>query len=275
MQDVKEQIIAEIRRIANELDRETISSADFEKLSNISLHQIYKNFGKWTEAVTAAGLTPQQQRVRKTHDELFQNLHDVCIMLDKLPTTMEFERTSNHAIKPYQKNFGSWQNALVSFKGWLQENHPDSQFIDMIDDNGNERIASHSPINGKIDTSMVWEGKKGIVYGAPLDFKGLRHEPTNEQGVVFLFGKINEDLGILVEAVKTGFPDCVGKRLIDRSKNLWEPVLIEFEYKSKNFLAHGHDISGCDVIVCWIHDWNDCPLEVIELRSIIKSNKFL
>jgi len=271
---MKEQIIAEIQRIAKELDSESISRADFIRRSNISGHQILKYFGKWSEAMIEAGLTPQQQKVRKNHNELFKNLHDVCTKLNKLPTTIEFEHTSNHALKPYRKNFGSWQNTLVYFKGWLQENYSDSQFIEMIDDNDDERIASLPPKSSNVGTGMVWQRKKGMVYGASLDFMGLRYAPINEQGVVFLFGKINEDLGIIVEAVQTGFPDCVGKRLINRNKNLWEEVKIEFEYKSKNFLDHGHDINGCDVIVCWTHDWKDCPLEVIELKSIIESNEF-
>ena len=63
MQDVKEQIIAEIRRVANELDSETISRTDFERLSNISSHQIYKNFGGWMDAVAEAGLIPQRKRI--------------------------------------------------------------------------------------------------------------------------------------------------------------------------------------------------------------------
>jgi hypothetical protein len=47
-------------------------------------------------------------------------------------------------------------------------------------------------------------------------------------------------------------------------------VKIEFEYESKNFLLHQHVISGCDVIVCWRHNWPGCPLEVLELKSAMK-----
>ena len=270
----RNQIIFEIQRIAKKLNSETVSKADFSKESNISLNQIYKYFSGWMEAVSEAGLIPNTKRgVRKSHDELFHTLYEVCVKLNKIPTTIEFERNTSNAVKPYRKNFGSWQGTLSNFKVWLQENYSDSKFINMIDDRNPERAIAQTS-NNNVNSGMVWEGKKGVVYGAPLDYKGLRHEPINEQGVVFLFGKINEELGIIVEAVKTGFPDCVGKRLIDGNKNLWEPVSIEFEYKSKNFLTHGHDASKCDVIVCWIHDWQDCPLEVIELKSIIASERF-
>ena len=50
----------------------------------------------------------------------------------------------------------------------------------------------------------------------------------------------------------------------------WEHLLIEFEYQSGNFREHGHRAEDCDLIVCWIHDWEDCPIEVLELRSQIK-----
>jgi len=109
--------------------------------------------------------------------------------------------------------------------------------------------------------------KRAQYFGEPMDFRGLRHEPVNEQGVVFLFGMLANDLGFLIEGIQEGFPDCVGKRRI--AKNKWAQVRIEFEYTSRNFLLHGHDVQGCDLVVCWYHDWHDCPLEVLELSKEI------
>jgi hypothetical protein len=94
---------------------------------------------------------------------------------------------------------------------------------------------------------------------------------VNEQGVVFLFGMVARELGYLVEAVQTGYPDCEAKRQIGPGK--WQRVRIEFEYESRNFRDHGHPVDGCDIIVCWRHNWQDCPqnLEVLELRTVIKT----
>ena len=36
-------------------------------------------------------------------------------------------------------------------------------------------------------------------------------------------------------------------------------------------LKEGHSPEGVDLIVCWEHDWPDCPIEVVELRSAIDS----
>jgi hypothetical protein len=109
------------------------------------------------------------------------------------------------------------------------------------------------------------------IYGQPMDFRGLRHEPVNEQGVVLLFGMVAKELGYTVEAVQSGFPDCEAKRQIAPQR--WQRVHLEFEFESRNFRDHGHSLTGCDVIVCWHHNWPDCPpqIEILELSSLIKS----
>jgi hypothetical protein len=94
---------------------------------------------------------------------------------------------------------------------------------------------------------------------------------VNEQGVVFLFGMLAKELGILVEAVQKGFPDCEAKRQI--SPERWQRVNIEFEFESRNFRDHRHPLNGYDVIVCCRHNWDDFPkyIEVVELSSVVKS----
>ena len=115
--------------------------------------------------------------------------------------------------------------------------------------------------------------KNRPTYGEPLDFPTLRHEPVNEQGVVLLFGMVAKHLGYVVEAVQKGFPDCEAMRQVAPER--WQRVNIEFEFESKNFRDHGHPLTGCDVIVCWRHNWPDCPdhIEVLELSTQMKSPK--
>jgi hypothetical protein len=113
--------------------------------------------------------------------------------------------------------------------------------------------------------------KDRAIYGNPTHFRGLRHEPVNEPGVVLLFGMLAKELGYLVEAVQTGFPDCEAMRQITPKR--WQRVHIEFEFESRDFRDHGHPASGCDVIVCRRHNWDECPedIEVVELSSVVQS----
>jgi hypothetical protein len=82
---------------------------------------------------------------------------------------------------------------------------------------------------------------------------------------------VAKELGYMVETVQSGFPDCEAKR--QTAPNRWQRVNIEFEFESRNFRDHGHPLSGCDVIVCWHHNWPDRPdhIEILELSTRIKS----
>jgi hypothetical protein len=111
------------------------------------------------------------------------------------------------------------------------------------------------------------------LYGAPMKPCAMAHCPTNEAGVIFLFGSVAVDLGFMVMSLQAAFPDCEAMRRVEGGK--CQPVRIEFEQESRNFLKHMHDLKGCDLIVCWEHNWPECPLEVLELRAIVGHEKIL
>lgn len=109
------------------------------------------------------------------------------------------------------------------------------------------------------------------VYGAPAANAGaLGHIPMTEAGVLVAFGMIAAKLGLVVLRVQTEFPDC--EVLCEMEPGRWQRLRVEFEFESRNFLRHGHDPNGCDMIVCWTHNWAECPenIEVVELRKMFK-----
>lgn len=108
-------------------------------------------------------------------------------------------------------------------------------------------------------------GEESVV-GEVINFRGLVYAPINEQGVIFLFSKVSKDLNIEIEEIKTGFPDAVGRVKTSRG---YARRTIEFEYKSSNY---DHLPEKCDILICWEHDWPECPkeIEVISLKDVIK-----
>ena len=110
------------------------------------------------------------------------------------------------------------------------------------------------------------------VMGEPCDRSPMTNAPMNELGVMVLFGMVAAGLGLQVESVQGKFPDCLAKRQVAPGK--WQHLRIEFEYESKNFKLHGHDPKGCDMIVCWRHNWKECPaeIEVVELSRLFGCN---
>ena len=93
----------------------------------------------------------------------------------------------------------------------------------------------------------------------------MQYAPVNELGVVFLFSHIAKRKRMQIDSIQSGFPDCIAYQKVhgrERKKR------IEFEFKSRSFLGHGHDPKKCDCIVCWEHNWPGAPrnIEIIELR---------
>ena len=132
----------------------------------------------------------------------------------------------------------------------------------------NEIMASYKEGAEKA-VSLPKPKERGSICGEPINFRGMVYAPLNEAGVVLLFSKVMGDLGIIYESSPlTGF-DMVGRVQTEKGYELRH---FEFEYVSSHFKAHGHDPAMVDYIVCWEHDWADCPkgIEIIELRQLIK-----
>ncbi|MEX2091747.1 MAG: hypothetical protein WD971_03670 [Pirellulales bacterium] len=110
------------------------------------------------------------------------------------------------------------------------------------------------------------------IVGDAINFRGMIYGPVNELGVVALFAKVCEEMGFIIEETRAEYPDCVARQQIKRG---WERIAIEFEYRSSNFLRHGHDPALCDLIVCWEHDWERSPVRVLSLKEYVAQQKSL
>ena len=61
----------------------------------------------------------------------------------------------------------------------------------------------------------------------------LAYCPTNEAGVLFLFGSLAVELGFMVTSLQVAFPDCQAMRRVEGGK--WQPIWVEFEYRKPQF----------------------------------------
>lgn len=251
-----------------------LSRVDFERMSGISQYHIYRLFpdGGWSELKRRAGIAKHPRHHERLEDgELLSEFHGVASELGQLPTWTQFNNNAPISSDVVRRRFGGRRGLLERYRAWLEESEPQSPLLSELRESCKRAsLTANQTTNDSPEPTSVWAKGEGPQYGAPLDFRGLRHAPTNEQGVVFLFGMVSRELGFLVEAVHASFPDCEAKRLVDRTNNRWQRVRIEFEFRSRNFLDHGHDPTKCDLIVCWQHNWPECPLEVVELRRVIE-----
>jgi hypothetical protein len=253
-----ESLLNELRRVANLLGKTTLYQREFNKHSRVGASTISHKFGSWENALEKAGLSSEFHR-NISDEKLFAEIERLWNQLGRQPFMADMRQYGKFSSKPYFTRFGSWIKAIEAFVQWKGK----SEVVRTLD------LTEVSP-KILIDRPQKPRKTKKVEYGEPIEFLGLRHEPLNEQGVVYLFGVLSRQLGFIIEAIRTDFPDCEGKRQIQGKQNRWEQVSIEFEYKSSNFKEHGHDPTNCDLIICWEHDWKDCPIEAISLKEIYR-----
>ncbi|OIO08014.1 hypothetical protein AUJ27_01435 [Candidatus Falkowbacteria bacterium CG1_02_37_44] len=188
---------------------------------------------------------------------------------DSVKITCIFENEN----EPVQLTYNPKLNRIFGLTGWFRQHN--AQAGDFINFEVKEpfkiyKLSFEKGASLPTKTFQTRSTKKGrdiFMFGEPINFRGIIFAPVNEQGVIFLFSKVHEDLGIKIAGIQQSYPDARGMRFNGRG---WVEERIEFEYKASDFQTHGHDIEKCDIIVCWINDWQNCPIEIMELKSIIK-----
>lgn len=272
------------------------SRSEFVSLSGISEHSVSQFFPTWIAALRAAGLPPYTLNLRLDDCELLEDWGYAVRRNRAIPARRTYYHLGKFDHRTFERRFGPWSKLPEVFRNFARgkpewadvlallpapapkpspkrlpnrpPNSVPSPALKPNKDCAPSRQSPSTPPPGKVRYPPL---DHRPTYGQPMDFRGLRHEPVNEQGVVLLFGMVAKELGYTVEAVQSGFPDCEAKRQIGPQR--WQRVHLEFEFESRNFRDHGHSLTGCDVIVCWRHNWPDCPhhLEILELSSLIKS----
>jgi hypothetical protein len=276
----KRQIVSSIKKIARKLGRPP-SRPEFYSHSGISEYFVLQYFRTWSEAVRAAGLRPYTRNARIESRTLLEDWGEAVRKNRAIPPRHIHLRLGNYNPCTFAKRFGGWSAVPEAFRNFAKGKREWADVMALLPQRAagrpvrkTGRQVARSDAAPAIAARKTWHARlrDRPIYGNPSPFQWLRHEPINEQAVVFLFGMVAKKLGYVVENVQTGFPDCEALRLIAPGR--WQRVSIEFEFESKNFREHGHPVSGCDVIVCWRHNWSDCPnqIEVLELSRIIKSS---
>jgi hypothetical protein len=244
-----DEIVCYLQDLAVRLGKETVTTRDVQRDARISPATIHRRFGGFSEVLVKAGLRPMRI-YKRNRTAMLQELASLMAGLGRIPSKTEVRKNLSHTFRSFEIEFGSLSKACELAKSVQSE--------------GKEGDGSPTPV--AVVSLTRTKGRRR--YGAAIDFRGLRHAPINELGVVLLFGMLAEELGFVVESVQDGFPDCDAK--LRRADGTFEGVRIEFEFRSSEFNRHGHDLNACDLIVCWLHDWADCPLDVITLSDKIE-----
>lgn len=263
----RESLLDAIRQAAGACQNERLTRQRFLQMSGRKLADVFRHFPKWSDALSAAGVSVDAYNQKIGKDELLRDWAELVRQLRHIPTRNEYKLEGSYSATVFERNFGPWSSLPSVFRDFAATDPAYADVLTLLPHAGTVDPAVPRVTRAQAHRHTRLDGRP--MYGDPIDFRGFRHAPVNEQGVVFLFGVVARELGYLVEAVQSGFPDCEAKRQVAPGK--WQRVRIEFEYDSRHFLEHGHDVRGCDVIVCWTNGWSECPIEVLELSTVIAS----
>ena len=264
----KEEIIAAIRNCADELGR-VPTVAELKEMRRITLRTVRRFFGRYADALREAGFDPHGSGYKLDPDTLFQDWAGVARRVGKLPGLVEYSRESRYSVGPLLTRFGGWTEVPRGMLQFVREKGLENEWGDVL-----KMLEAHEDRKRCADkssnTAIAKCNRERPLYGAPLTPLGLIHAPTNEMGVVYLCGVLSGHLGLVVTRMQPEFPDCEVMQEVENGK--WQRRDAEFEHESRNFLIHKHDPHNCDMIICWVHNWPECPewIEVVELSREIR-----
>lgn len=267
----KEEVCKAIHTCARKLGRNA-NKGELRQMAGVTERSLYKHFGSLRTALESAGLQVSGPGFGQPEEILLLDWAGVARELKKLPSVMEYRRLGRFSHKPFHTRYAAWAAIPRAFRKFVETQGLQSKWRDVL------KLATAASIKPEAGATCVMPRnlRGGLlmdrpVYGRPLLMPEMAHAPLNEMGVVFAFGAMARRLGFVVHRLQPGFPDCIAMR--DMGRGRWQLVRIEFEYESRNFLKHRHRHDRCDLIVCWVHNWKDCPkgLEVLELSRAVAS----
>jgi len=255
--------VGEVKRVAAKLGVKTLSKRQFDEQETVIKSCTVANLcGGWENALKDAGL----ERHPQSYDiipmsALATHFFNVYVEVGRIPTLQEVSRRSKHGKNAFYRKFGgfiAFKKAAIEYL--LREGNVDSESSQALE----EHLKELTPDSGEDDYSCQPHSR-----GRTLGFRAFAYAPTYESEVVSMFSSIADELGFEIVAQRPAFPDCEARRLADSKRRRYKKCLIEFELRSSDYKKHKHPLKGCDLIVCWLHDWEECPIEVLELRSRI------
>ena len=255
----REEIIKAIRECAEELGHAP-TVVELLKRTALLRGSIYRAFGNYGKALEACGFEGRGPGFQIAPRKLFLDWCGVARKLGKLPAVAEYDMNGKYSAQPLISRYKSWRRvpgAMRLYAGQVGLTEEWADVMKMIEEG-----------ESTTQSSMPGDGEDEYLYGTPLTLAPMTYAPTCENGVMFLFGALARELGFAVERIQPGFPDCVALREV--RPGVWRRVKIELEQESRNFRQHGHEQDGCHLIVCWEHNWEGCPVEVIELKKVME-----
>ncbi|MBX3380673.1 MAG: hypothetical protein KF805_11320 [Phycisphaeraceae bacterium] len=249
----RDALILRVQEMAKKLHRQPCHK-ELRDVARIREDDARRMFGSYSGLLRASGFRGQVRGRNidgERKEEMLDDFGRAVGRLGRFPTIGEYVDQGLFSYHTFKQAFKSWSGAQAAFveRSGGKEEWP-AALRALVE---RQNMVTYKP------------SPDFPICGTVINYRAMLHEPTNEQGVVLLFGMMAEELGFIIENVRTGFPDCEGKRRV--GENSWQRVRIEFEYLASRF---DHPEEGCDVIICWRNDRPSMKKEIIALEQVLQ-----
>lgn len=106
-----EDLINDLKRVAKDLEKNAVTTEEYNKYGKYSSSCLRGRFGSWFKALEKAGLE-KTRNLGLTEKELIDDLIRVAKDLGKSPTTFKYNDKGKFHNSTYEYRFGSWFKAL-------------------------------------------------------------------------------------------------------------------------------------------------------------------
>lgn len=125
-----DELIADLRDVANKLQKDSVTSREYDQQGKFNSHIFDRRFGGWLNALEKTGLQ-KTRNYNITNEEAFQNLENIWIKLGRQPIREELcAPLSKYSGSFYEYRFGTWQKALAKFVAHI--NNEESSSLEEI-----------------------------------------------------------------------------------------------------------------------------------------------
>ena len=125
-----EELIADLKRVALELNKNAISRCEYEEKGKYGTTTYIRRFGSWFNSLEKASLEKTRTPMNLSEEKLFQNLEEIWIKLGRQPRYAEVQKPlSKYHVGTYENRFGTWRKALGKFVAYVnnEENIPSEE----------------------------------------------------------------------------------------------------------------------------------------------------
>ena len=194
----KEEIITAVRECAAKLER-TPRLEVLRTAANINSYKVRMRFGNYMQLLAEAGLDATGQGHPVEQRALFLDWAEIVRSLKKIPTIVQYEQQSKYSVRPLAGRYNGWRNVAAGMHDYLIENRLEVEWDDVmkvIMDHLHpaENDSIFRKTSGSISRPSIMAGQ--LVYGPPLLDGAMAYAPTNENGVLFVFGRRSEATGV-------------------------------------------------------------------------------